>query len=40
VQVARLPKKYHEHIGHHEAHPGDGKSRRAVKLRAELEVEE
>jgi DNA (cytosine-5)-methyltransferase 1 len=40
VQVARLPKKYHEHIGHHEAHPGEGKGRLAVKLRAELESAE
>jgi DNA (cytosine-5)-methyltransferase 1 len=40
VQVARLPKKYHEHTGHHEAHPGEGKGRLAVKLRAELESAE
>ena len=40
VQVARLPKKYHEHIGQHEAHPGTGKGRAAVKLRAELEAAE
>ena len=38
AQVARLPKKYHEHIGRHEAHPGEGKGRLAVKLRKELEV--
>jgi hypothetical protein len=40
AQVAKLPKKYHEHIGHHEAHPGEGKGRLAVKLRAELEAAE
>lgn len=40
MQVARLPKKYHEHIGHHEAHPGEGRGRQAVKRRAELEAAE
>jgi DNA (cytosine-5)-methyltransferase 1 len=35
VKVARLPKKYHEFIGRHEAHPGTGKGRQAVKMRAE-----
>jgi DNA (cytosine-5)-methyltransferase 1 len=40
VKVAKLPKKYHLHIGHHEAHPGEGKGRLAVKLRAELETAE
>ena len=36
AQVARLPKKYHEHIGHHEAHLGEGKGRLAVKFREEV----
>ena len=40
VKVARLPKKYHEFIGNHEAHPGTGKGRQAVKMRAELEAAE
>jgi hypothetical protein len=35
VTLTRVPKKYHQHIGHHEAHPGTGKGRRAVKLRDE-----
>ena len=36
--TARAPKKYHEHIGTHAAHPGTGKGRQAVKMRAELEA--
>jgi DNA (cytosine-5)-methyltransferase 1 len=35
-KVTQLPKKYHVHIGDHEAHPGTGKGRLAAKLRAEL----
>lgn len=31
VKVAPVPKKYHEHIGVHEAHPGTGKGREAVR---------
>jgi DNA (cytosine-5)-methyltransferase 1 len=31
VRVAAVPKKYHEHIGVHEAHPGTGKGREAVR---------
>lgn len=31
VKVAAVPKKYHEHIGVHEAHPGTGKGREAVR---------
>ena len=40
VKVARLPKKYHEFIGRHEAHPGTGKGRQAIKMREELEASE
>ena len=40
VKVARLPKKYHQFIGRHEAHPGTGKGRQAVKMREELEAAE
>ena len=40
VKVARLPKKYEKFIGHHEAHPGTGKGRQAVKMREELEAAE
>ena len=36
VPLARLPKKYHEFIGQHQAHPGTGKGRMAVKRRNEL----
>lgn len=38
--VARLPKKYHAYIGTHAAHPGTGKGRQAVKMRADLEAAE
>jgi DNA (cytosine-5)-methyltransferase 1 len=40
LKVARVPKKYHQFIGHHEAHPGTGKGRQAVKMRKELEAAE
>jgi DNA (cytosine-5)-methyltransferase 1 len=33
VRLAKVPKKYHEHIGVHAAHPGTGKGRQAL-LRA------
>lgn len=36
VPVKPVPKKYHEFIGKHEAHPGTGKGRMAVKRRNEL----
>ena len=36
VAVAKLPKKYHEFIGQHQAHPGTGKGRMAVKRQSEL----
>jgi DNA (cytosine-5)-methyltransferase 1 len=38
--VARLPRKYHEFIGSHEAHPGTGKGRMALKHRERLEAAE
>ena len=37
VKVARIPKKYHELIGVHDAHPGTGKGREAVKRIAKVE---
>jgi DNA (cytosine-5)-methyltransferase 1 len=40
LKVARLPKKHHEHIGQHEAHPGTGKGRLAIRLRTEFEAAE
>ena len=30
VKVATVPRKYHQYIGEHEAHPGTGKGRQAV----------
>jgi DNA (cytosine-5)-methyltransferase 1 len=36
VKVARLPKKYHQFIGAHAAHPGTGKGRQAVKRQEEF----
>lgn len=35
VKVAPVPIKYHEHIGVHDAHPGTGKGREAVKRAAQ-----
>jgi DNA (cytosine-5)-methyltransferase 1 len=37
VKVARVPKKYHQFIGVHDAHPGTGKGREAVKRIAKVE---
>lgn len=35
VKVAKVPRKYHEHIGAHDAHPGTGKGREAIKRAAQ-----
>ncbi len=34
VKLAPVPRKYHQHIGVHEAHPGTGKGRQAVQRAA------
>ncbi|MDA8457145.1 DNA cytosine methyltransferase [Acidovorax sp. GBBC 3334] len=34
VRLSAVPKKYHEHIGEHEAHPGTGKGRQALRRAA------
>ena len=31
VKLAQVPREYHEHIGVHDAHPGTGKGREAIK---------
>jgi DNA (cytosine-5)-methyltransferase 1 len=36
ARVARLPRKYYEFIGRHEAHSGAGKGRLAIEMRAAL----
>jgi DNA (cytosine-5)-methyltransferase 1 len=38
VKVAPVPRKYHEHIGVHDAHPGTGKGREALKRAAQNEA--
>lgn len=38
VKPAAVPKKYHEHIGVHEAHPGTGKGRQALQRAASNSV--
>ena len=35
VKPTPVPHKYHEHIGVHDAHPGTGKGREAVRRAAE-----
>jgi DNA (cytosine-5)-methyltransferase 1 len=40
AKVARLPAKYKKYIGEHEAHPGEGKGRMALRRAEERSVSE